>query len=168
MALAIGSGFVTANTEDRGERRREHECFQLADQLAHRVQEIRHEAAHLVTAACVLASRHSVAACLVDAANRLMDYHERCLELAESCRGLSVPGQYVPLLHDCARLTTNLLGGYRRFIDEFVELVAEMPDVQRAGRGLSVERAVSLGMEDPDQFFDVVNRINKQLQAIAG
>jgi hypothetical protein len=43
-----------------------------------------------------------------------------------------------------------------------------MPDVQHAARGTVVERAVSLGMEDPDQFFNVVNRITKQLQAIAG
>lgn len=105
---------------------------------------------------------------LVETANRLMDYHQRCLELAESCRGLSVSGEYLPLLHDCTRLTTNLLGGYRKFIDEFVQLVAEMPDVQRAARGTAVERALGLGMEDPDQFFVVVNRITKKLKEIPG
>jgi predicted Ser/Thr protein kinase len=103
---------------------------------------------------------------LVDTANRLMDYHQRCLELAESCRGLSVHRDYVPLLQDCARLTTNLLGGYRRFIDEFVELVGDLPDVQRAGRGIAVERTVALGMEDADQFWELFNRITKQVQAL--
>ena len=39
----------------------------------------------------------------VRAANRLGDYYERLLELAEDCRSHSVPEQYAELVGDCTR-----------------------------------------------------------------
>jgi hypothetical protein len=61
-----------------------------------------------------------------------MDYRERFLGLAERCRGLAAPSGYAGLLRDLAHLMDAPLAGYRRFINEFVEHVGEMPElVQR-------------------------------------
>lgn len=63
---------------------------------------------------------------------RLKDYHGRFLGVAERCRGLSAPSQYSGLLDDCAHIVDGPLSGYREFVDAFVELVVEMPEILRA------------------------------------
>ncbi len=101
---------------------------------------------------------------IVHAANRLMDFHERFLALAESCRGLAAPVEYAVFLRDCGRLMDILLEGFRKFIDEFVERVAEMPEILRWAPGPVEADPVLLHMEPDDQLIDSVF---KQLRAIA-
>ena len=43
---------------------------------------------------------------IVHVANRLMDYHERFLALAERCRDFQVPSRYMGLKRDCCRSPT--------------------------------------------------------------
>lgn len=64
---------------------------------------------------------------ILHTANRLMDVHDRFLELAERCRGVNLPSRHVPLLNDCARLAGVPLDGYQKFIDDFTALVAKVP-----------------------------------------
>ena len=53
-------------------------------------------------------------------ANRLMDYHERFLELAERCRDFQAPSrEYADLLGDVRALMTIPLDAYRTFIRGF-------------------------------------------------
>ena len=66
---------------------------------------------------------------IVHTANRLMDYHERFLALAERCRGLAASSQYEGILRDLAQLLDIPLSSYRKFIDDFVERVGEMPEM---------------------------------------
>jgi hypothetical protein len=101
---------------------------------------------------------------ILHAANRLMDYHERFLGLAERCRGLAAPSRYTGLLRDLAHLMDAPLAGYRRFINEFVERVGEMPELLHYGRGTIELDPVLLHMEADDKLLE---RISKQLNQIS-
>ena len=98
------------------------------------------------------------------AANRLMDYHERFLGLAERCRGLAAPSRYAGLLRDLAHLMDAPLAGYRKFINEFVERVGEMPALVHYGRGTVELDPVLLHIEADDKLLE---RISKQLNQIS-
>ena len=58
-----------------------------------------------------------------------MDFHGSFLGVAERCRGVTAPAQYTGILNECAQLVDGPLSGYREFVDAFVELVTEMPDL---------------------------------------
>lgn len=62
-------------------------------------------------------------------AHRVMDYHERLLELSERCRGISAPAYYDDILADCARMLDAPLRSYREFIDEFAAVIRALPRV---------------------------------------
>jgi len=102
---------------------------------------------------------------IVHTANRLMDYHERLLALAERCRGLSAPSDYEQLLGDLGKLTDVPLNSYRKFIDDFVERVGEMPEMLHYAHGSTVELDPVVLHMDVDDVL--VERITKQLSEIA-
>jgi hypothetical protein len=101
---------------------------------------------------------------IVHTANRLMDYHERFLGLAERCRGLAVPSHYEGLLRDLAQLMDVPLVGYRAFIDDFVERVGEMPEMLHYAHGPVELDPVVLHMDVDDKLLA---RITKQINQIA-
>jgi hypothetical protein len=101
---------------------------------------------------------------ILHAANRLMDYHERFLSLAERCRGLAAPSRYAGLLRDLAHLMDAPLAGYRRFINKFAERVGEMPAMLHYARGTIESDPVLLHIEADDKLLE---RISKQLNQIA-
>jgi hypothetical protein len=91
---------------------------------------------------------------IMHAAHRLMDLHERLLSLAERCRGANAPGEHADVVRDCARVLDVPLEGYRRFIDEFVVRVGELPDVLPYARGTVAMDPVLLEMADNDRLLD--------------
>ncbi|NDJ87652.1 hypothetical protein [Mycolicibacter kumamotonensis] len=91
---------------------------------------------------------------IMHAAHRLMDLHERLLSLAERCRGVNAPGEHADIVRDCARVLDVPLEGYRRFIDEFVVRVGELPDVLPYARGTIAMDPVMLEMADDDGVLD--------------
>ena len=101
---------------------------------------------------------------ILHAANRLMDYHERFLGLAERCRGLAAPSRYAGLVRDLAHLMDAPLAGYRKFINEFVERVGEMPALLHYGCGTVELDPVLLHIEADDKLLE---RISKQLNQIS-
>jgi hypothetical protein len=101
---------------------------------------------------------------ILHAANRLMDYHDRFLGLAERCRGLAVPSRHAGLLRDLAHLMDAPLAGYRKFINQFVERVGEMPQMLRYGHGTVELDPVLLHIEADDKLLE---RISKQLNQIS-
>lgn len=101
---------------------------------------------------------------IVHVANRLMDFHERFLELAERCRDVSVPKVYAGLLSDCSQLMDIPLDGFHVFIDELVEIVEEMPAVLRYAPGDVDFGRVTLEIVSDDRLF---KRIEKQVRAAA-
>ena len=101
---------------------------------------------------------------ILHAANRLMDYHERFLGLAERCRGLAAPSRYARLLRDVAHLMDAPLAGYRKFINEFADRVGEMPEMLHYARGTIELDPVLLHIETDDKLLE---RISKQLNQIA-
>lgn len=66
---------------------------------------------------------------ILQAANRLMDFYDRFLELAERCGSRSAPGKYDGLLGTCEQLALIPLENYHRFIDDFVARVDAMPEL---------------------------------------
>ena len=98
-------------------------------------------------------------------ANRVMDYHERLLEISERCRGLSVPSQYADILADCARLLDVPLQSYREFIAELVDVVESLPQVLEHATGV-----VNMGAVVLDINLDEIqekSRLLKRLEAIS-
>jgi hypothetical protein len=102
---------------------------------------------------------------IVHAANRLMDYHDRFLELSEQRSNVPVPHEYSDLLRDLTMYTEIPLRAYRTFIDDFVERVREIPELLRYASGTVEVDPVLLDMESNSQLLD---RIFKRLKAIRG
>lgn len=101
---------------------------------------------------------------IVHVANRLMDFHEQFLELAERCRDASVPSAYTGLLRDCSLLMAVPLDGYRMFIEEMVEFVNELPVVLRYAPVDVDLGAIPLEIVADGKLLD---RIDKQVRAAA-
>lgn len=101
---------------------------------------------------------------IVHVANRLMDYHDRFLALAERCRDYEAPSQYTDLMRDVRRLMTIPVESHHAFIDDFVDRVAELPELMRYGRGTIHTDPVVLDMDYDDRLDQ---RINRQLQEAA-
>jgi hypothetical protein len=99
---------------------------------------------------------------IVQVANRLMDYHERFLVLAERCRDFDVPSRYAGLMRDCRELMAIPPDGYDTFIDDFAEFIVRMPDMMRYGRGIIEADPISLRMSVDDQLM---KRITRQIRA---
>jgi hypothetical protein len=101
---------------------------------------------------------------IVHVANRLMDYHDRLLGLAEQYRDFTAPSQFTELMRDVRQLMNIPLDSYRIFIDDFVDRIAEMPELLRYARGTVDADPVVLHMSVDHQL---INRIGTQLRAAA-
>ncbi len=101
---------------------------------------------------------------ILQVANRLMDYHERFLVLAERCRDFDAPTNHSGLIRDCCELMNSPLEGYDTFIDDFAEFVVRMPELMRYGRGTVEAEPISLHMTVDDQLG---KRIIRQVRAAA-
>ena len=64
-------------------------------------------------------------------------------------------------MRDCSQLMNIPLEGYRTFIDDFVELIGEMPELMRHARGTVEADTISLHMDVDDQL---IKRITKQVR----
>lgn len=100
---------------------------------------------------------------VIHTAHRLMDLHDRVLELSEHCRALSAPGSCEELLNTFALLVDVPLQGYRRFIDDYVARMAEIPEVLRYARGPVEMDPILLDLEGD---YAVMDRFFSQLRAI--
>ncbi|MGI9162221.1 MAG: hypothetical protein ACR2JI_04755 [Mycobacterium sp.] len=101
---------------------------------------------------------------VVHAANRLMDYHDCLLDLAERSRGVRVPYGCGDLQRDFGALTVLPIDGFGTFIEDFTERVAEMGDVARYATGDVQLDNVELGVSCDDELL---GRISTQLQQLA-
>jgi hypothetical protein len=90
---------------------------------------------------------------IVHAAHRLMDLHEQLLSLAERCRGVDGPSEHADVVRDCARVLDVPLEAYRKFIDEFVARIAELPNVLPYARGTVQLDPVMLEIDDNDEVL---------------
>ena len=100
---------------------------------------------------------------IVQAAGRLMDLHDRFLELCERCCAVDVPADCADLHRDVAVLTGLPLQGFDAFIDDFTERVAEMADVARYATGDVELDPVELGVADDGEL---VTRVSQRLQRL--
>ena len=101
---------------------------------------------------------------VVHAANRLMDYHDCLLDLAERSRGAQVPYGCGDLQRDFGALTVLPIDGFSTFIEDFTARVAEMGDVARYATGDVQLDNVELGVSCDDALL---GRISRQLQQLA-
>ena len=101
---------------------------------------------------------------ILHAANRLVEYHQRFLGLAERCGRLTAPSRYAGLLRDLAHLMDAPLAGYRTFINEIVERDGELPLVLHYGSGTIELDPVLLHIEADEELL---KRIRKQLNQIS-
>lgn len=101
---------------------------------------------------------------IVHAANRLMDYHESLLALFERSRSVKVPVGCADLQRDVGALTALPIEGFNRFIEDFIDRVAEMGDVARYATGDVQLDNVELGISGGDE---VLHRVSARLQQLA-
>ncbi|MGH3563170.1 MAG: hypothetical protein ACRDTN_15645 [Mycobacterium sp.] len=100
---------------------------------------------------------------VLQTAHRLMDLHEQFLRLSERCRGLTASASCTDLLNDCAHMIDVPLEGYRRFIDDFVARMAEIPGYLRWARGPVALDPVLLDLEGDD---DLLARFFERLREV--
>lgn len=100
---------------------------------------------------------------IVHMAHRLMDYHERYLIIVEQCLALDVSPAHTDLQRDCARYLAIPLNGFRPFVNDMVERMAEMGEVQRWARAPIELPPVYLGLDDDDKLRKRVFRGLKTL-----
>lgn len=96
-------------------------------------------------------------------AHRVMDYHERLLELSERCRGISASSHYDDILADCARMLDAPLQSFREFIDEFAAVVEALPRVLPHASGPVDLGSLGLYMSVDDRLH---SRILRRLDEI--
>jgi len=102
---------------------------------------------------------------IVHAAHRLMDYHDRFLELAERCRGIRVVHSGTELQRDFGLLTVLPLDGFGAFIETFIERLTEMADVVRYAPGDVVLDPVVLAVPDDEELL---TRVSDRIAALLG
>lgn len=100
---------------------------------------------------------------IVHMAHRLMDYHDRYLAIVEQCQALEVHPAHADLQRDCARYLATPLNGFRPFINDMVERIAEMGEVQRWARAPIKLPPVYLGLVNDDKLR---KRVFKKLNAL--
>jgi hypothetical protein len=100
------------------------------------------------------------------AAMRLMDYYDRFLAFSERARGLAAPSEYGELLNNVALMADSGLDGFQRFIDLFVERVAEIPAILLAADGGDVEgEPVAVTLELDQELLDTIMDQLRQIAA---
>lgn len=99
------------------------------------------------------------------AGNRLMDFYERLLALAERARGLAAPAEFRELLNNTAHVVDTSLDGFHKFIDEFVVRVEGMPALLLAANGEHVVAEPMVLHFELDQ--ELLDEIVEQLREIA-
>lgn len=95
---------------------------------------------------------------IVQVANRLMDYHERFLELAEQCRDVEVPTRDTELMRDCSDLMRIPLNGYEQFIGDFLKRIKEVEELAPYARGPFEVDPVMLSFDVDDRLLDIIAR----------
>lgn len=86
-----------------------------------------------------------------------MDFYDRILGFSERARGLAAPSGYADLLNNVAPLSDSGIYGYNRFIDEFVQRVAEMPAIVLAANGGDVQgEPIVLTFDSPTELIETI------------
>ncbi|WP_099021697.1 hypothetical protein [Mycolicibacterium palauense] len=99
-------------------------------------------------------------------AMRLMDFYDRILAFSERARGLAAPSTYADLLNNVALLSDSGIDGYHRFIDEFVQRVAEMPAIMLAANGGEVQgEPIVLTFDSPTELLETIGEQLRSLTA---
>jgi hypothetical protein len=92
------------------------------------------------------------AAGILHAANRLMDFYVRYIELARRSRGVAAPVEFVTVLSACARLVDKPLSGFDECIDGYVGVVTGMHALVQGASGQTVVREVKLTIAVDDEL----------------
>lgn len=103
------------------------------------------------------------ATAIVHAGQRLMDYHDSLLALAERSRGAKVPRGCADLQHDFGLLTVLPIEGFATFIADLTDRVAELGDVARYATGDVWLDNVELGVTGDQQLLERISARLRQL-----
>lgn len=159
FAVPSGESAQTDREVARFVLERIQELSQLADELE---DFMRNPAFRDIFERCSDADRADPAD-IMHVAQRLMDFHDRFLQLGERCRGLKVPHEHAKLLRDCGRLINVPLDGFRCFIDDLVAFVAQIPGLLHHGHGVidGGRMVLEIDLDDDvvDQIFTRVRQI---------
>ena len=101
---------------------------------------------------------------IVNVADRLMDYHETLLGLAEACLQTPVEAEAFTFVQDMGAFALCPLVGYEQFIETLCARIGEAQDLlpyTDPDTAIALD-AVNLGMDLPDDLLDrIVARINR-------
>ncbi|WP_195165812.1 TIR domain-containing protein [Mycobacteroides abscessus] len=100
---------------------------------------------------------------IVHTANRVMDFYERYLQLAERIRGVSAPADYINVLENCARLSDKPLAGMDNFIESYAKVVDEMPKLLKEAGGTHIIRPVEIKLHVDNELLEEILRQLKDI-----
>jgi hypothetical protein len=100
---------------------------------------------------------------IVHNANRVMDFYERLLQIAQRARGVSAPSEFLPVLSNAAHVVDKPLGGMDEFIDYYVDVVRLIPSMVLAAEGENLSEPVPLNLHMDN---DLLRRIIAQLDEL--
>ncbi|MGV0597771.1 TIR domain-containing protein [Mycolicibacterium porcinum] len=95
---------------------------------------------------------------ILHVANRVMDHYERFLQLAQRVRGVAARSDYLTVLDSCARLSDKPMAGMDQFIDDYAQIVADMPRLLREAGGQDIEQPIRLRLHMDNDLLEVVVR----------
>lgn len=106
---------------------------------------------------------------ILHVANRVMDHYTRYLQIAQRVRGVAASSEYINILDTSARLSDKPIAGMDEFIDKYVKVVAEMPELLKAAGGedivLPIELPLSVDSDLLELAFDQLNQIAADAEA---
>lgn len=102
---------------------------------------------------------------ILHVATRVMDHYERYLQLARNVRGTAAPSDYINILDSCGRLSDMPMSGMDEFIDAYVRMVEEMPDllIQAGGKNITVPITLPIHV-DNDLLQNVVDQLKQIIE----
>jgi len=96
---------------------------------------------------------------IVRVANRLGDYYERLLELAEDCRSHSVPEQYAELVADCTRFVNRPLQDFGHFVNDVLERLEEQQKRVMLDQGVHFDPVELRTTTDDRLMWSILDRL---------
>ena len=161
IGYASQTGERITNTDELRDLVRE--CVEDADALRHELSQVLGQPGFAAAFGARDSEEGADAEGIIHNANRVMDYYERFLRIAQRANGVAAPAEFVTVLKNTAQVVDRPLTGMDRFIDHYVDVVRMIPAMLLSAEGEHLSEQVTLDLFMDD---DLLDRITRQLDEL--